>query len=90
MPVCRRPLKHLKEVELFKIREFRNVLGVSGASAAVGSADPESEEATVRMTRLTVQCANDPLPELRRPKCVRHGEWPTDEAIYYLFFEEPA
>ena len=40
LPFCRRPLKHLKEVELPKAREFRNVLEASGAPAAVGPVDP--------------------------------------------------
>ena len=82
--------RHLKEVELFKIREIRNVLEVPGASAAFVSAGPEPEEASARVTRLTARCANDPLPDLRLPRGVRHGEWRTDEAIYYLVFEEPA
>ena len=76
LPFCRHPLTHLKEVELPKTNEFRIVFEISGASAAAEPVDPELEEVTEKL--------NGMMTELRLPRGVRRGEWPTGEAIYYL------
>ena len=76
LPFCRRPLTHLESVGLPRIRELRNALEVSGAAASAGPVDPEIEEVTEEISEV--------MTELRLPRGVRHGEWPTDEAIYYL------